>query len=57
MLWCYLRSPLLLSFPSAVLRHGQECREGQRTPWAHNTWPQSMAAFPGLCSLLMATST
>lgn len=29
MLWCYLRSLLLLSFPSAVLRHGQECREGQ----------------------------
>lgn len=29
MLWCYLRSPPLLSFPSAVLRHSQECREGQ----------------------------
>lgn len=29
MLWCYLRSPPLLCFPSAVLRHSQECREGQ----------------------------
>ena len=32
MLWCYLRSLALLGFPAAVLRHGQERREGQLNP-------------------------
>jgi len=29
MLWCYLRSLVLLVFPGTTLRHGQERREGE----------------------------
>lgn len=58
MLWCYLRSPALLGFPGATLRHGQKHREGQLNPLGpSHVAPKAWQLAQGHARSPWATST